>query len=63
MVRAFNRNVERTFKPDRKDAHWGKKKRRRGAPLKVFANEEAAEKWFAKNDAEDVAVEHEVIGS
>jgi hypothetical protein len=31
--------------------------------LKVFANEEAAEKWFSENDAEGVAFEYEVIGS
>jgi hypothetical protein len=31
--------------------------------LKVFANEEAAEKWFGDNDAEGVAFEYEVIGS
>ncbi len=24
-----NRNVERTFSPDRKDTHWGKRKLRR----------------------------------
>ena len=29
--------------------------------LKVFANEEAAEKWFTENDAEGVAFEYEVI--
>jgi hypothetical protein len=29
--------------------------------LKVFANEQAAERWFAENDAEGVAFEHEVI--
>jgi hypothetical protein len=29
----------------------------------VFANEEAAEKWFAENDAEGVAFEYDVIGS
>jgi hypothetical protein len=31
--------------------------------LKVFANEEAAEKWFRENDAEGVAFEYDVIGS
>jgi len=30
--------------------------------LKVFASEEAAEEWFAKNDAEGVAFEYPVIG-
>jgi hypothetical protein len=30
--------------------------------LKIFANEEAAEKWFAENDPEGVAFEYEVIG-
>jgi hypothetical protein len=29
--------------------------------LKVFANEEAAEKWFTENDAEGVAFEYPVI--
>jgi hypothetical protein len=29
--------------------------------LKVFANEHAAEKWFAENDAEGVAFEYDVI--
>lgn len=29
--------------------------------LKVFANETAAEKWFAENDPEGVAFEYEVI--
>jgi hypothetical protein len=29
--------------------------------LKVFANEKAAEKWFAENDAEGIAFEYEVI--
>jgi hypothetical protein len=26
MLRALNRHVERVFNPDRKDAHWGKRK-------------------------------------
>jgi hypothetical protein len=26
VLRALNRNVERTFNPDRKDTHWGKRK-------------------------------------
>ena len=26
FMRALNRNVERTFNPDRKDTHWGKRK-------------------------------------
>lgn len=30
--------------------------------LKVFADERAAEEWFAKNDPEGVAFEYEVIG-
>ena len=30
--------------------------------IKVFANADAAEAWFAKNDPEGVAFEHEVIG-
>jgi hypothetical protein len=29
--------------------------------LKVFASEEAAEKWFAENDPEGVAFEYEVL--
>jgi hypothetical protein len=29
MLRALNRNVERTFNPDRKDKHWGKRKLKR----------------------------------
>ena len=31
--------------------------------LKVFPNEEAAEKWFAENDPEGVAFEYPVIGA
>ena len=31
--------------------------------LKIFADEEAAEKWFSENNAEGVAFEYEVIGS
>jgi hypothetical protein len=31
--------------------------------LKVFVNEEAAEKWFAENDPEGVAFEYPVIGA
>ena len=30
--------------------------------LKVFANVDAAEAWFAENDPEGVAFEYEVIG-
>jgi len=26
VMRALNRRVERTFNPDRKDHHWGKRK-------------------------------------
>jgi hypothetical protein len=29
--------------------------------LKVFADEEAAEKWFEENDPEGVAFEYEVL--
>ena len=29
--------------------------------LKVFANEDAAEKWFEENDPESVAFEYEVL--
>ena len=29
--------------------------------LKVFAHDDAAERWFAENDAEGVAFEYEVI--
>jgi hypothetical protein len=29
IMRALNRNVERTFNPDRKDTHWGKRKLKR----------------------------------
>jgi hypothetical protein len=31
--------------------------------LKVFANADAAEAWFAENDPEGVAFEYEVIGA
>ena len=31
--------------------------------LKVFANADAAEAWFTKNDPEGVAFEYEVIGA
>jgi hypothetical protein len=30
--------------------------------LKVFANEEAAERWFAEHDPEGVAFDYEVTG-
>jgi len=30
--------------------------------LKVFANADAAEAWFAENDPEGVAFDYEVIG-
>jgi hypothetical protein len=29
MLRALNRNVERTFNSSRKDTHWGKRKLKR----------------------------------
>ena len=29
MLRAINRNVERTFDPSHKDTHWGKRKLKR----------------------------------
>jgi hypothetical protein len=29
MLRALNRHVERVFSPDRKEAHWGKRKLKR----------------------------------
>jgi hypothetical protein len=29
MLRALNRNVERTFNSDRKESHWGKRKLKR----------------------------------
>ena len=29
VMRALNRHVERTFHPDRKDTHWGKRKLKR----------------------------------
>jgi hypothetical protein len=29
MMKALNRHVERTFNPDRKDTHWGKRKLKR----------------------------------
>ena len=32
-----------------------------GNHLKVFATKEAADKWFAQNDPEGVAFEHEVL--
>ena len=31
--------------------------------LKIFASADAAEAWFAENDAEGVAFEYEIIGS
>jgi hypothetical protein len=31
MLRALNRHVERVFNPDRKDAHWGRRKLKRDA--------------------------------
>ena len=35
--------------------------RLRGISRKVFANQDAAEAWFAENDPEGVAFEYEVI--
>jgi hypothetical protein len=32
VLRALNRNVERTFDPDREDGHWGKRKLKRDLP-------------------------------
>jgi hypothetical protein len=29
VMRALHRNVERVFKPDRKETHWGKRKLKR----------------------------------
>jgi hypothetical protein len=29
VMKALNRHVERTFNPDRKDTHWGKRKLKR----------------------------------
>jgi hypothetical protein len=29
IMKALNRHVERTFNPDRKDTHWGKRKLKR----------------------------------
>ena len=29
LMKALNRHVERVFNPDRKDAHWGKRKLKR----------------------------------
>jgi hypothetical protein len=63
---------------DRRDAgledhHWGKQKQKQKQKLKrdqwkpcwfkVFANEDAAEKWFEENDPEGVAFEYPVIGA
>ena|ERR1700724_997064 len=31
VMRALNRNVERTFNPSRKDTHWGRRKLKRDA--------------------------------
>ena len=31
--------------------------------LKVFATEEAAERWFAENDPEGVAFEYRIVGN
>jgi stringent starvation protein B len=36
--------------------------RLRGISRKVFANQDAAEAWFAENDPEGVAFDYEVIG-
>jgi hypothetical protein len=76
-MKALNRHVERVFNPDRKETHWGKTEERPMTVfvyvdtskqvgdrdhLKVFANADAAEAWFAENDPEDVAFEYEVLG-
>jgi hypothetical protein len=29
VMKALNRNIERTFNPDRKDTHWGQRKLKR----------------------------------
>ena len=29
VMKALNRHVERVFNPERKDTHWGKRKRKR----------------------------------
>jgi hypothetical protein len=36
---------------------------RRRRPPQFFANEQAAEKWFAENDPEGVAFEYPIEGS
>jgi hypothetical protein len=71
VLRALNRNIERTL-TDRKEMHWGAGGSRGPAMtvlihvntskqvgdlehLKVFANVDAAETWFKENDPEGVA--------
>ena len=74
VLRALNRNIERTL-TDRKEMHWGAGSsrgindnrldlcRRVGHPehLKVFTDEEAANRWLEENDPEGVAFEYDVI--
>jgi hypothetical protein len=68
-MKALNRHVERVFNPDRKgeeEAQEGpmtvliyvdtSKQVGDRDHLKVFANADAAESWFAENDPEGVAL-------
>ena len=77
IMRALNRNVERVFDPTRRaslgapQASEGpmtvfiyvntSKQVGDADHLKVFANVDAAEKWFEENDPEGVAFEYEVL--
>jgi hypothetical protein len=63
-MRALNCHVERVFDPARKDHHWGRRTSKQVGDadhVKVFANVDAAEKWFEENDPEGVAFEYDVL--
>ncbi len=68
LLRALNRNVERTFDPSRKETHSSvfiyvntSKQVGDAEHLKVFANVDAAETWLEENDPEGEAFEYEVL--
>ncbi len=58
MLRALNRNVERTFNSSGRDTHWGKRKLKKDQ-RRWFGSIE----WFKENDPEGVAFGYEVLGN
>ncbi|SCB33288.1 hypothetical protein GA0061099_10056 [Bradyrhizobium yuanmingense] len=72
VMRALNRRYVPPLNPKGKEPHWGRRKLRRDYVntakqvgdvdhIKLFANQDAAEKWFEENDPEGVAFEYEVL--